>query len=82
MAEPLEEGTRRAFLTLLRTDKEVREEMGRLILESAVMQELRALREDTNRRFEELRADMDKRFIERGRLRGVAPLPLERAGPR
>jgi hypothetical protein len=50
--------SRDEILTLLRTDPEIRAEVNHLILESAVMQELRALRADMNQRFEAV----DRRF--------------------
>lgn len=60
---------RTQVLELVRTDAELRGEVERLVLNSAVMQELRALREDMNRRFGDmdsrfraLREDMDRRF--------------------
>ncbi|MBI4612538.1 MAG: DUF3782 domain-containing protein [Planctomycetes bacterium] len=46
------------LLELIRSDADVRAEVERLLLNSAVMQEIRALREDMNRRFEEV----DRRF--------------------
>ncbi len=49
---------RSELLTLIRTDSAIRDEVNRLILESAVMQELKAFREDVNKRFEA----MDRRF--------------------
>ena len=55
---------------LLREHPEVRHELWGIMLEvfpsrqefMELLQEMRALREDTNRRFEELRQDMDRRF--------------------
>ena len=62
MARAKDADMRDQLLALIRTDRVVREEVGRLMLESAVMQELKALREDMNRRFESARQDMDQRF--------------------
>jgi hypothetical protein len=55
---------------LLREHPEVRHELWGIMLEAfpsrqefmELLQEMRAFREDTNRRFEELRQDMDRRF--------------------
>lgn len=55
---------------LLREHPEVRHELWGMMLEAfpsrqefmALLEELRAFREDSNRRFEELRADMNQRF--------------------
>jgi hypothetical protein len=64
------EQLRRDLPTLLREHPEVRHELWGMMLEAfpsrqeflALLDEMRALREDTNRRFEELRQDMNHRF--------------------
>jgi hypothetical protein len=64
------EQLRRDLPTLLREHPEVRHELWGMMLEAfpsrqefmALLDEMRALREDTNRRFEELRQDMNRRF--------------------
>ncbi|MBI3270725.1 MAG: DUF3782 domain-containing protein [Planctomycetes bacterium] len=54
--------SRDEMLALLRSDPDVQAEIQRLVMSSAVVQELKALREDMDRRFEALQADMDRRF--------------------
>ena len=64
------EQLRRELPRLLRERPEVRHELWGLMLEAfpsrqeflELLQEMRAFREDTNRRFEELRQDMERRF--------------------
>jgi hypothetical protein len=64
------EQLRRDLPTLLREHPEVRHELWGMMLEAfpsrqefmALLDEIRAMREDTNRRFEELRQDMNHRF--------------------
>jgi hypothetical protein len=64
------EQLRRDLPTLLREHPEVRHELWGMMLEAfpsrqefmALLDEMRAMREDTNRRFEELRQDMNRRF--------------------
>ncbi len=64
------EQLRRDLPRLLREHPEVRHELGGIMLEAfpsrqeflALLEEMRAFREDTNRRFEELRQDMNQRF--------------------
>jgi hypothetical protein len=64
------EQLRRDLPTLLREHPEVRHELWGMMLEAfpsreefrALLEEMRAMREDTNRRFEELRQDMNRRF--------------------
>jgi hypothetical protein len=64
------EQLRRELPRLLRERPEVRHELWGIMLEAfpsrqeflELLQEMRAFREDTNRRFEELRQDMDRRF--------------------
>jgi hypothetical protein len=64
------EQLRRNLPRLLREHPEVRHELWGIMLEAfpsrqefmELLQEMRAFREDTNRRFEELRQDMDRRF--------------------
>jgi len=64
------EQLRRDLPTLLREHPEVRHELWGMMLEAfpsrqefmALLDEMRALREDTNRRFDELRQDMNRRF--------------------
>jgi hypothetical protein len=66
------EQLRRDLPTLLREHPEVRHELWGMMLEAfpsrqefmALLDEMRAMREDTNRRFEELRQDMNRRFEE------------------
>jgi hypothetical protein len=66
------EQLRRDLPTLLREHPEVRHELWGIMLEAfpsrqefmALLDEMRAMREDTNRRFEELRQDMNRRFEE------------------
>jgi hypothetical protein len=66
------EQLRRDLPTLLREHPEVRHELWGIMLEAfpsrqefmALLDEMRATREDTNRRFEELRQDMNRRFEE------------------
>jgi hypothetical protein len=66
------EQLRRDLPTLLREHPEVRHELWGIMLEAfpsrqefmALLDEMRALREDTNRRFDELRQDMNHRFEE------------------
>jgi hypothetical protein len=66
------EQLRRDLPTLLREHPEVRHELWGMMLEAfpsrqefiALLDEMRAMREDTNRRFEELRQDMNHRFEE------------------
>jgi len=66
------EQLRRNLPRLLREHPEVRHELWGIMLEvfpsrqefMELLQEMRAFREDTNRRFEELRQDMDRRFEE------------------
>jgi hypothetical protein len=66
------EQLRRELPRLLRERPEVRHELWGIMLEAfpsrqeflELLQEMRAFREDTNRRFEELRQDMDRRFEE------------------
>jgi hypothetical protein len=66
------EQLRRELPRLLRERPEVRHELWGLMLEAfpsrqeflELLQEMRAFREDTNRRFEELRQDMERRFEE------------------
>ena len=64
------EQLRRDLPTLLREHPEVRHELWGMMLEAfpsrqefrALLDEMRSMREDTNRRFEELRQDMNRRF--------------------
>ena len=64
------EQLRRDLPTLLREHPEVRYELWGMMLEAfpsreefrALLDEMRSMREDTNRRFEELRQDMNSRF--------------------
>jgi hypothetical protein len=64
------EQLRRNLPQLLREHPEVRHELWGIMLEAfpsrqefmELLQEMRAFREDTNRRFQELRQDMDRRF--------------------
>jgi len=64
------EQLRRDLPTLMREHPEVRHELWGMMLEAfpsrqefiALLDEMRAMREDTNRRFEELRQDMNRRF--------------------
>ena len=64
------EQLRRDLPTLLREHPEVRYELWGMMLEAfpsreefrALLDEIRSMREDTNRRFEELRQDMNSRF--------------------
>jgi hypothetical protein len=64
------EQLRRDLPTLLREHPEVRHELWGMMLEAfpsrqefmALLDEMRAMREDTNHRFEELRQDMNRRF--------------------
>jgi hypothetical protein len=64
------EQLRRDLPTLLREHPEVRHELWGMMLEAfpsreefrALLDEIRSMREDTNRRFEELRQDMNRRF--------------------
>jgi hypothetical protein len=64
------EQLRRNLPRLLREHPEVRHELWGIMLEAfpsrqefmELLQEMRAFREDTNRHFEELRQDMDRRF--------------------
>jgi hypothetical protein len=66
------EQLRRDLPTLLREHPEVRHELWGIMLEAfpsrqefmALLDEMRAMREDTNHRFEELRQDMNRRFEE------------------
>jgi hypothetical protein len=66
------EQLRRDLPTLLREHPEVRHELWGIMLEAfpsrqefmALLDEIRAMREDTNRRFEEMRQDTNRRFEE------------------
>jgi hypothetical protein len=69
------EQLRRNLPRLLREHPEVRHELWGIMLEAfpsrqefmELLQEMRAFREDTNQRFQELREDMDRRFEAVGR---------------